>query len=79
MARRPATIGTRHRVDFASTTPESVALAKQLRRWGFRLLGPTTAYAATGDWSDDGIEPAILTVARFQEPFCRVHRVRSCW
>jgi DNA-3-methyladenine glycosylase I len=32
--------------DVPSTTPESVALAKQLRRWGFRFLGPTTAYAA---------------------------------
>jgi DNA-3-methyladenine glycosylase I len=29
-----------------SSTPESVALAKELRRWGFRFLGPTTVYAA---------------------------------
>ena len=27
-------------------TPESVALAKELRRRGFRFVGPTTAYAA---------------------------------
>jgi DNA-3-methyladenine glycosylase I len=27
-------------------TPESVALSKALRRYGFRFIGPTTAYAA---------------------------------
>ncbi|MFI7002912.1 DNA-3-methyladenine glycosylase I [Nocardia sp. NPDC050175] len=34
-----------------ATTPESVALAKELKRRGFRFVGPTTAYAlmqATG-------------------------------
>ena len=31
--------------DVASTTPESVAMAKELRRRGFRFVGPTTAYA----------------------------------
>jgi DNA-3-methyladenine glycosylase I len=34
-----------------SSTPESIAMAKQLRRQGFRFVGPTTAYAlmqATG-------------------------------
>jgi DNA-3-methyladenine glycosylase I len=34
-----------------SSTPESTAMAKQLRRQGFRFVGPTTAYAlmqATG-------------------------------
>lgn len=43
---RPAT-----RADVPATTPESVALAKDLRRRGFRFVGPTTAYAlmqATG-------------------------------
>jgi DNA-3-methyladenine glycosylase I len=29
-----------------STTPESVALSKQLKRAGFRFVGPTTVYAA---------------------------------
>lgn len=29
-----------------ATTPESVALAKELKRRGFRFVGPTTAYAA---------------------------------
>jgi DNA-3-methyladenine glycosylase I len=32
--------------DIPSTTPESVALAKELRHRGFRFLGPTTVYAA---------------------------------
>ncbi|TKR24073.1 DNA-3-methyladenine glycosylase I [Cellulomonas hominis] len=29
-----------------SSTPESAALAKELKRLGFRFVGPTTAYAA---------------------------------
>ena len=32
--------------DLPSTTPESVALSKQLKRAGFRFVGPTTVYAA---------------------------------
>jgi DNA-3-methyladenine glycosylase I len=36
--RRPA--------DWQSTTPESVALSKLLRRHGFRFVGPTTVYAS---------------------------------
>jgi DNA-3-methyladenine glycosylase I len=32
--------------DVASQTPESVALATALRRYEFRVVGPTTAYAA---------------------------------
>ena len=31
--------------DIPATTPESVAMAKELRRRGFRFVGPTTAYA----------------------------------
>jgi DNA-3-methyladenine glycosylase I len=37
--------------DVPSTTPESKAMAKELKRRGFRFVGPTTAYAlmqATG-------------------------------
>jgi DNA-3-methyladenine glycosylase I len=37
--------------DLAATTPESVAMAKALKKKGFRFVGPTTAYAlmqATG-------------------------------
>ncbi|RBO92643.1 DNA-3-methyladenine glycosylase I [Nocardia puris] len=43
---RPRTLA-----DVPVTTPESVALAKQLKKQGFRFVGPTTAYAlmqATG-------------------------------
>ncbi len=32
--------------DLPSITPESTALSKALRRYGFRFIGPTTAYAA---------------------------------
>ena len=42
--------GTRPRprtfADVPATTPESAALAKELKRQGFRFIGPTTAYAA---------------------------------
>jgi DNA-3-methyladenine glycosylase I len=31
--------------DIPATTPESAALAKELKRRGFRFVGPTTAYA----------------------------------
>jgi DNA-3-methyladenine glycosylase I len=31
--------------EIPATTPESVALAKELKRRGFRFVGPTTAYA----------------------------------
>jgi DNA-3-methyladenine glycosylase I len=32
--------------ELPATTPESIALARELRRRGFRFVGPTTAYAA---------------------------------
>jgi len=32
--------------DLAATTPESAALSKELKRAGFRFVGPTTVYAA---------------------------------
>jgi DNA-3-methyladenine glycosylase I len=41
----------RRGADVPATTPESIALAKELKRRGFRFVGPTTAYAlmqATG-------------------------------
>jgi DNA-3-methyladenine glycosylase I len=31
--------------DLAPTTPESAALSKELKRAGFRFVGPTTVYA----------------------------------
>jgi DNA-3-methyladenine glycosylase I len=39
--RAPRTLG-----DIPASTPESTALSKELRRHGFRFVGPTTAYAA---------------------------------
>ena len=36
----------RSAADWQSTTPESIALAKELRLAGFRFVGPTTVYAA---------------------------------
>jgi DNA-3-methyladenine glycosylase I len=35
----------RRRADLRSTTPESIALARELKGRGFRFVGPTTAYA----------------------------------
>jgi DNA-3-methyladenine glycosylase I len=35
----------RSRADFVAASPESAALAKELKRRGFRFVGPTTAYA----------------------------------
>jgi DNA-3-methyladenine glycosylase I len=39
---RPAPRG---REDIPATTPESTAMARELKRRGFRFVGPTTAYA----------------------------------
>ena len=36
----------RTRSDLPDTTPESIALARELKRRGFRFVGPTTVYAA---------------------------------
>ena len=44
-ARRGRAVPVRLR-DLAPQTAESVALSKALRRYGFRFVGPTTAYAA---------------------------------
>jgi DNA-3-methyladenine glycosylase I len=47
-ARRPRPV---HSADIPSTSPESAAMARRLKRLGFRFVGPTTAYAlmqATG-------------------------------
>ena len=45
--------------DVASTSPESTAMAKELKRRGFRFVGPTTAYAlmqATGMVDDHVVD-----------------------
>lgn len=57
---RPATLA-----DVPATTPESVALAKELKRRGFAFVGPTTAYAlmqATG-MVDDHLEVCWVPTA----------------
>jgi DNA-3-methyladenine glycosylase I len=49
-----------------ATTAESVAMAKGLKKLGFRFVGPTTAYAlmqATG-MVDDHLESCFVRVAR---------------
>ncbi|MEO5679554.1 MAG: DNA-3-methyladenine glycosylase I [Acidimicrobiales bacterium] len=44
--------------DFPALTPESTALAKELRRRGFRFIGPTVAYAhlQSAGFVDDHLE-----------------------
>lgn len=42
-ATRPAPVGS---ADVAAVTPESTALSAELRRLGFRFVGPTTCHAA---------------------------------
>ena len=57
---RPATLA-----DVPATTPESVAMAKELKRRGFVFVGPTTAYAlmqATG-MVDDHVADCFRTGA----------------
>lgn len=59
--RRPRRLG-----EVASTSPESTAMAKELRRRGLRFVGPTTAYAlmqATGIVDDH-----ISTCWRAKQP-----------
>ncbi len=57
--------------EVAATTPESIALAKALKKRGFSFVGPTTAYAAmqamgivndhlAGCWQRDECEAAQL-------------------
>jgi DNA-3-methyladenine glycosylase I len=58
---RPSTLA-----DVPSSTPESKAMAKDLKRRGFRFVGPTTAYAlmqATG-MVDDHLSSCWVTPLR---------------
>jgi DNA-3-methyladenine glycosylase I len=43
--RRPRRRAPRRRADLVASTPESVALAAELKRRGFRFVGPTTSHA----------------------------------
>jgi DNA-3-methyladenine glycosylase I len=58
------------RADVPATTPESVAMAKALKKQGFKFVGPTTAYAlmqATG-MVDDHLEGCWVPPIRLDEP-----------
>jgi DNA-3-methyladenine glycosylase I len=52
--------------DIPASTPESTALAKELKRRGFRFVGPTTAYAMMQACGlvDDHLEGCIVTATR---------------
>jgi DNA-3-methyladenine glycosylase I len=59
--KRPATLA-----DVPATSPESVAMAKELKRRGFVFVGPTTAYAlmqATG-MVDDHVADCFRAIDR---------------
>lgn len=61
---RPATLA-----DVPPTTPASTAMAKELKRRGFRFVGPTTAYAlmqATG-MVDDHLVGCHVPEVRFDQ------------
>jgi DNA-3-methyladenine glycosylase I len=52
--------------DVPASTPESAAMAKELKRRGFRFVGPTTAYAMMQACGlvDDHIEGCLVKAAR---------------
>ena len=52
--------------DIPAATPESTAMAKELKRRGFRFVGPTTAYAMMQACGlvDDHLEGCIVTATR---------------
>jgi DNA-3-methyladenine glycosylase I len=58
---RPRKLG-----DIPAVTPESTAMAKELKRRGFRFVGPTTAYAMMQACGlvDDHIEGCLVTATR---------------
>jgi DNA-3-methyladenine glycosylase I len=52
--------------DVPASTPESKAMAKELKRRGFRFVGPTTAYAMMQACGlvDDHVEGCLVTATR---------------
>jgi len=58
---RPRTIA-----DIPALTPESTAMAKELKRRGFRFVGPTTAYAMMQACGlvDDHLQGCLVTASR---------------
>jgi DNA-3-methyladenine glycosylase I len=70
-APRPDRDAPRTLSDVPATTPESVALAKALKKRGFRFVGPTTAYAlmqATGMVNDHLADCWVRDVAGHATP-----------
>jgi DNA-3-methyladenine glycosylase I len=61
----PARPRPRTPADVPALTPESTAMAKELKRRGFRFVGPTTAYALMQACGlvDDHIEGCLVQVA----------------
>src|SRR5688572_18873030 len=51
--------------DVPAATPESIAMAKELKKRGFRFVGPTTAYAMMQACGlvDDHIEGCLVPTA----------------
>jgi DNA-3-methyladenine glycosylase I len=62
---RPATFA-----DIPATTPESVAMTKELKRRGFRFVGPTTAYALmqAAGMVDDHVAGCHVPPSAFRAP-----------
>jgi DNA-3-methyladenine glycosylase I len=56
----------RTRAGIPASTPESTALAKELKRRGFRFVGPTTVYAMMQSCGlvDDHIDGCLVTAGR---------------
>jgi DNA-3-methyladenine glycosylase I len=64
--------------DMPATTPESKALARELKRRGFRFVGPTTAYAlmqATGIVNDH-LEACVVRASVEADRVAAAWRVR---
>ncbi len=60
--------------DLTPTTPESTAMAKDLKKRGFRFVGPTTAYAlmqAVGMADDHLVDCFVKPAARRRSPRAR--------
>lgn len=77
-APRPSRSAPQTFADLPSFTAESTAMAKELRRRGFRFVGPTTAYAAmqslglvndhmAGCWARDACDDERAAVLRAQD------------
>lgn len=62
-APRPRARRPRSFAELSATTPESTAMAKDLKRRGFRFVGPTTAYALmqAAGMVDDHLEGCHVT------------------